>query len=240
VTSVFLTAEWRDLAMVNYEIEPEALAGLVPRGTELDDFRGRTLVSLVGFRFLRTRVLGVPVPFHRDFEELNLRFYVRRRSGEEIRRGVVFVQELVPKRAIAWVARTVYNENYVAVPMRHRITGERDGGPRRVEYGWLQHGQWSHLRVESSAAPALPAPDSEAAFVTEHYWGYVRQRDGSTVEYRVEHPPWRVAHGGQVWLEGDLEALYGPRFAKCLSRSPVSAFLAEGSPVVVRRGRSVS
>src|SRR5262245_60741200 len=120
----FLTAEWRHLVMLNYEIDPAALRARVPAGTELDSWNGKTFVSLVGFRVLRTRVLGVPVLFHRSsigkgisrtswgsFEEVNLRFYVRRRAPEGWRRGVVFVKEIVPKAAVAAVARWVYNEN---------------------------------------------------------------------------------------------------------------------------------
>src|SRR5262245_53035082 len=120
----FLTAEWRDLAMLNYEIDPAVLASRVPPGCELDTWDGRTFVSVVGFRFLRTRVLGVPVPFHVNFEEVNLRFYVRRKADSEWRRGVVFVKELVPRRAIALVARVAYGENYVAFPMRHSIAAD--------------------------------------------------------------------------------------------------------------------
>lgn len=238
VTSPFLTAEWRDLVMLSYEVDPELLAGLVPAGTELDRWQGRALVSIVGFRFLRTRLLGIPIPFHRDFEELNLRFYVRRADPESPdghRRGVVFVREIVPRRAIAWVARTVYHENYVALPMRHAIADEGDARDRRVRYEWRQRGRWSRLEVVATGALELPPPTAEATFVTEHYWGYARQPDGGTLEYRVEHPRWRVRAGRDATLDGDLEALYGPRFAAVLAGAPTSAFVAEGSPVVVRR-----
>ena len=81
VAKVFLTAEWRYLAMLNYEIEPAVLAPFVPQGTELDSFDGKTFVSIVAFLFLDTRIGGIPIPFHRNFEEVNLRFYVRRKSG---------------------------------------------------------------------------------------------------------------------------------------------------------------
>ena len=74
----FLTARWEHLAMLNFEIDPQRLAPLVPTGTELDFHEGRTFVSIVGFVFRDTRVRGWAIPRHRDFEELNLRFYVRR------------------------------------------------------------------------------------------------------------------------------------------------------------------
>jgi len=223
--------------MLNYEVDPRVLARRVPAGTELDVWQGRTLVSLVGFRFLHTRVLGVPIPFHRDFEEVNLRFYVRRRGPEGWRRGVVFVKEIVPKRAIAWVARTVYNENYVALPMRHRVVPPGPpGADGLAEYGWRLGGSSYTLSARLRGAPALPPPGSKEEFITEHYWGYALQSDGSALEYRVEHPQWEVWAALESLFEGDAGALYGPEFGPFLDRPPVSAFVAVGSPVTVRRG----
>ena len=40
-------------------------------------------VSLVGFMFKNTRLLNIPIPFHTDFEEVNLRFYVKHFDGNE-------------------------------------------------------------------------------------------------------------------------------------------------------------
>jgi hypothetical protein len=226
----FLTAEWRQLAMLNYSIDPEVLKPRVPRGTELDSWNGITFVSVVGFLFLKTRLLGWPIPFHRDFEEVNLRFYVRRRGEEGWRRAVVFVKEIVPRWAIATVARLVYNENYVALPMRHRI---EDG---RVEYAWRFGGRWFELRVKTSGSWRSAEAGSEEEFITEHFWGYSRQRDGTTLEYRVEHPPWRVQSAVESSLAGDFAPLYGPEFQDCLALPPHSAFVAEGSEVMVRQG----
>lgn len=225
----FLTAEWRWLAMVNYEVDPQVLEPWIPRGVELDFFEGRTYVSLVGFLFLDTRLLGFPIPFHRDFEEVNLRFYVRRRAGGEVRRGVVFIKEIVPRAAIAWTARTFYNERYVALPMRHEVS---DSGAR---YEWRRGGRWSSLGVAFSGEPALADEGSEARFITEHYWGYAAQRDGGTVEYRVEHPSWRLWEGRDARVDIDVAALYGEPFAQTLGRPPTSAFVAEGSEVAVLR-----
>ena len=235
---VFLTAEWRDLAMINYEVDPEALRPLTPRGTALDLWRGRALVSMVGFRFLKTRVLGIPIPFHRNFEEVNLRFYVRRETAGEVRRGVVFVKEIVPRAAIAWVARVLYNERYVALPMRHRVelpdpVGEGSG---QVRYEWRTGSRWNRLAARVEGVAALRPEDSEECFITEHYWGYARQRDGSTLEYRVEHPRWRVWRAVESEFDCDVEGLYGPEFAPFLKAEPSSAFVADGSPVLVRSG----
>jgi uncharacterized protein YqjF (DUF2071 family) len=232
---MFLRAGWYHLTMLNYPGDPAALEKYVPAGTELDQWQGRAYVSMVGFLFLDTRVLGVPVPFHRNFEEVNLRMYVRRRDGDGWRRGVVFIKEIVPRRMIAWVARTLYNENYVAMPMRHRVVlpGLTGGS---VRYEWYYADRWHALSAEMTGEPAALVPGSEEEFITEHYWGYCRQRDGSTVEYRVEHAPWRVWAAANARLDCDAKALYEPEFAPILAEAPTSAFVAEGSPVGVRRG----
>jgi hypothetical protein len=228
----FLAAEWRSLLMVNYIVDPAVLKPMVPDGTELDLWNDRAYLSIVGFRFLKTRVLGVPIPFHRDFDEINLRFYVRRLADGQWRRGVVFVKEIVPRWAIAFVARTVYNENYVCHPMRSSVTL-----PGEVRYEWCCNGAWQALSARASGEAFVPAADSEETFITEHYWGYARQRDGGTVEYQVEHPPWRVWRCEQVSFHCDVCRTYGERFVPILGMEPASAFVADGSPVVVRKGR---
>ena len=230
----FLTAEWRSLAMLNHEIDPQVLRPFIPAGTELDQWQGRTFVSVVGFLFLNTRIRGLAIPFHSNFEEVNLRFYVRRSTGGEWRRGVVFIKELVPRRAIAWTARWLYNENYDAVPMSHGDVAT--GGMRQVSYAWSFAGRPNRLEVSVEGEPQLAAVGSAEEFITEHYWGYARQRDGGTVEYQVEHPRWRVWPAREAIFEGEAEALYGKTFAPFLRRQPASAFLADGSAVTVFQG----
>jgi hypothetical protein len=226
----FLTARWLRLVMVNFEVESAILQGCVPAGTELDSWNGRHFVSMVGFRFTDTRLLGFPVPLHRHFLEVNLRFYVRRIVEGEERRGVVFLKELVPRRALAWVARAVYNENYVATAM-----GSRDSG-NEIEYWWMHRANRHRLGITVERDSYQPAPDSEERFITEHYWGYSRQRDGATMEYRVEHPVWKVWRGTACTFDCDVRSLYGPEFEEPLRRPPSSCFLADGSDIVVRRG----
>jgi uncharacterized protein YqjF (DUF2071 family) len=230
----FLTARWENLVLINYVCPASLLEPLVPVGTELDSWDGDTLVSLVGFLFADTRLLGVPVPWHRTFEEVNLRFYVRRPDPDG-RRAVVFIRELVPRWAIATVARVVYNEPYLAVPMCHRSSLTDSGG--EVAYAWT-HGEARYeLGARVSGPAQVLAPGSEAEFITEHYWGYTRQRDGSTLEYRVEHPAWHVWHADRSWFAGPAARLYGPDFGAVLALPPRSAYAAVGSPVAVHHGR---
>ena len=240
----FLTAEWRSLVMVNYQVDPAILEPYVPFGTELDTYRGTCLVSMVGFLFDKTRVFGrVPIPWHSRFEEVNLRFYVRRQRGDEVRRGVVFIKELVPSRSVTWVARTLFQENYQRLPMGHTIdwydpTAEEEGG--RFCYRWRFGGGWSEL-VASTAGPlSALQPGGLSAFITEHYWGYSRQSSGGTLEYQVEHPPWRVWEVESCACQTEVAPLYGAEFVASLSQRPHSALVAEGSPVAVYRGQAMA
>jgi uncharacterized protein len=234
----FLRAEWRDLVMLNYDVAPDALASLVPAGVEMDRWRGTLYVSVVGFRFRDTRVLGLPIPGHRSFDEVNLRFYVRRPVGAEVRRGVVFVREIVPRHAIAIVARLLYNEPYRALPMRHHVQAESDGAVVR-RYDWRSRSGWSGVSARTIGPSRTLEVGSEEEFITEHYWGYTRQRDGGTVEYRVQHPRWNVWTAVDARLEGNVEDVYGPAFARVLSGPPRSAFVADGSPVTVFAPRRI-
>jgi uncharacterized protein len=240
-TGEFLTAEWRNLAMLNYEVDPAILLPLVPRAAELDTWDDRHFVSVVGFLFLNTRVLGLPVPFHSDFEEINLRFYVRRRAEDGWRRGVVFIKEIVPRWAIATVARVIYNENYVARRMRRRI--DLDDGTispnGSVEYSWRDGGSWHHVRAKTDGEARPLVTGSEEEFITEHYWGYAAQRDGGSVEYQVEHPRWRVWQTSEAAFECDVKRVYGHQLVECLSAKPASAFVADGSAIVVRKGMRI-
>lgn len=231
MSRVFLAAEWRYLAMLNYRIAPDLLEPLVPRGTELDLWQGAAYVSVVGFLFLNTRVLGTPIPLHRNFEEINLRFYVRRTVGAETRRAVTFIRELVPKRAIAATARAIYNEPYLARPMRNHVSSTP--AETTVDYEWRGESGWSGVHVSATGAAEPIRPGSEEEFITQHYWGYTRQRDGSTIEYEVHHPRWRVWLARTARLAGRVADVFPPEFAPVLGQTPDSAFLADGSAVTV-------
>ena len=235
----FLTAEWLNLAFINYEIEPSLLEQLIPAGTELDTFQGSTFISIVGFLFANTRVLGIPVPFHQTFEEVNLRFYVRRVEGDETRRGVTFIKELVPRYAIAAVARMGYNEPYYSLGMRHSF-GRGDSAciPQQLSYEW-NAGGWAGIHLDRIGEGRRAASGSLEEFITEHYWGYTRQRDGSTVEYKVIHPSWTV-WAASASVVGDLAMVYGETFSRVLDKKPASVFVADGSRITVGFPRRIT
>lgn len=218
--------------MLNFAVDPKVLERFLPPGTELDFHEGKAFLSVVGFLFLNTTVLGLPIPLHRDFEEVNLRFYVRQKNPAGWRRGVVFVRELVPKRAIAVTARVFYGEPYSAVPMRSEII-HRDG-QISVEYGWRRGKKWESLKMSSTGEPQVAPLGSHEEFITEHYWGFTARAAGRS-EYRVEHPRWKLWTAETWKFEADVATLYGEEFVDVLSAKPASAFIAEGSFVEVRR-----
>lgn len=216
--------------MLNYVLDPKIVEPLLPPGTEIDFENGETFLSVVGFLFLDTRLLGLPIPLHRNFEEVNLRFYVRKKSADTWRRGVVFVRELVPRQAIAIVARTFYGENYVAVPMKHQI--DHADQKLSVEYSWRRGRKWESLKLNANGESQTIPAGSHAEFIAEHYWGYTCSRGGCS-EYRVEHPRWKFWRADKFELKADVAALYGEQFVEPLGVAPRSAFIADGSPIQV-------
>ena len=229
----FLTAKWSDLVMANYEVAPEILADLVPKGVSLDFCEGKCYVSLVAFMFLDTRVLGIPVPFHINFEEVNLRFYVKREMADETRRGVVFVKEIVPRFAIATVARIFYGEPYEAWKMSHaKIENE-------LIYAWWKRDDAHHIKVETGESAGVPAENSHGEFIIEHYWGYTKRGGNRTDEYKVEHPKWELFDVNDYEIKVDFGKLYGKRFAFLSDAKPHSIFMAKGSEVSVYKGAKI-
>lgn len=235
----FLTAEWRKLAIANYEVEPSLLEGFLPPGTELDIWRGRCYASLVGFMFKQVRVLGFRVPFHTEFEEVNLRFYVRHRAQGEWRRGVVFVREFVPKAAVTWVANTLYQEHYETLPMGHHWR-QRGDGNQEIGYDWEKNGRRHSFHLDAGLVPQAMPPGSESEFITEHYWGYTKNGNGqSTLEYQVTHPRWEVYKVNKHAIDVDFGLLYGQHFEPLNLLRPSSVMLAEGSAITIEKKRRI-
>jgi uncharacterized protein len=233
MSNVFLTAEWRKLAIVNYDVDPVLLQPYLPYKTELDLWNGTCYVSLVGFMFLNTKLKGLTIPSHSNFEEVNLRFYVRYKDGDEWKRGVVFIKEIVPKPALAFVANTVYKENYQSMSMKHSWVDNQD--ELVVEYAW-KLGQWNLMRVVAEKNASVIEEGSEAEFITEHYWGYTKINNTKTSEYQVEHPRWRRYRVKDFFIDVDFAKVYGSQFEFLKNQKPKSVFLAEGSEIKVKSG----
>jgi uncharacterized protein YqjF (DUF2071 family) len=230
----FLTARWQDLILANYEVDATLLGTRVPPGTELDLEDGRCFVSLVGFMFLETRVFGIPVPFHINFEEVNLRFYIKREIDGETRRAVCFIKEIVPRRAIATVARVIYGEPYE----KWQMNNNRDHS--RVEYTWSGEGTSNRIAVHRGASIGIPAESSHGGFIIEHYWGYTNRCSGRVDEYKVEHPKWELFSADDAVIDVDFGATYGSEFAFLAEAEPYSVLLAKGSEISVYKGTRIS
>ncbi len=233
----FLTAEWRKLAVANYIIDQNLLKKYLPAGTDLDLWKGNCYVSLVGFMFVNTRLLGIKIPFHTNFEEVNLRFYVKRLEKGIWKRGVVFIKELVPKPALTFVANTMYHENYETLPMQHVWTDEEHG--RTVQYKWKKGSKWNSIKIEAATEKFVLEPDTETEFITEHYWGYAKVNDHRSNEYEVTHPKWDIYRVNNYEIDVDFAAVYGSEFDFLNSAEPVSVMLAEGSEISVENKKVI-
>ncbi|WP_337967435.1 DUF2071 domain-containing protein [uncultured Flavobacterium sp.] len=233
----FLKAEWKNLALFNYEVDAKILEKYIPIGTEIDLWNNKCYVSLVGFMFKNTKVLGLKVPFHVDFEEVNLRFYVKRFENGEWKRGVVFIKEIVPKTAITFIANTLYQEHYETRKMTHKII-ENENTDTFI-YQWKTKENWNTIQLETQKNPIEIAIGSEAEFITEHYFGYTKIDEETTFEYEVQHPRWEQFEVLNYNVDIDFRKTYGRDFEFLQTKNPISVFLAKGSKISVRNKRKL-
>jgi uncharacterized protein YqjF (DUF2071 family) len=233
----FLTAQWKNLIMANYIVNSEVLQKYLPAGTELDYWNGNCYVSLVGFLFKNTKVLGLKIPNHTNFEEVNLRFYVKHFENGEWKRGVVFIQEIVPKSMITLVANTFYRENYKTLVMQHE--NQLKAEIRKVSYSWENQKKTNRITVNAYDFASTIEEGSEAEFITEHYFGYTKYNKNTTYEYEVKHPKWQQYLIKNFDITIDFKNTYGTDFAFMNELNPSSVFLAKGSEISVENKRKI-
>jgi len=227
----FLKAKWQNLIMANYEINPSILLPYLPKGVELDYFHGKTYVSLVGFLFKNTSIFNVPIPFFGTFEEVNLRFYVLRKEGNEIKRGVVFINETVPNKIVAFVANKLYKEHYLAIPTKH--SWKMTSNTKQITYEWKVKSKWNSLHVNASIVKQNMEVGSIEEFIFEHYFGYTKVNENHSIEYKIKHPTWQINSIKDYKIECDFAAFYGNDFEILNHAKPNSVMLAEGSDISV-------
>ncbi len=231
MSAIFLKARWENLIMANYEVNPELLKPYLPNGVEIDFFEQKAFVSLVGFMFKNTSIFSIPIPFLGTFEEINLRFYVKRKDGPVIKRGVVFINETVPYKPVAWLANKLYKEHYIAIPTKNTILTSPQ--TKSIIYDWKINQSWNQIKVESSNKQEEMLPGSKEEFIFEHYFGYTKLNDFQSQEYRVNHPRWKVNKILDYAIDCDFKSMYGETFAHLGQQKPSSVILAEGSEVSV-------
>jgi hypothetical protein len=223
--------------MANYEIDPDVLTPHLPPGVELDFYNNKTYVSLVGFMFKQTSLFNIPIPFLGTFEEINLRFYVKRIEGDTIKRGVVFINETVPYKAVAWVANKLYKERYIAIPTKNLIS--ITDASKSVRYEWKINNAWNHIAVNAANRSEEMLAGSIEEFIFEHYYGYTKINNQQSQEYKVNHPRWLVNNVNDFSIDCDFKAMYGNDFDFLNNQQPGSVIIAEGSPVTVKWKRTV-
>lgn len=229
--NTFLKAKWQNLIMANYEMDPSYLLPYLPKGVDLDYFQGKTYVSLVGFLFKDTSLFGIHIPFMGTFEEVNLRFYVVRKVGNETRRGVVFINETVPNKMVAWVANKLYKEHYIAIPTKRTWAISSD--KREIQYQWKVNENWNSIKVETAVNRQKMAVGSIEEFIFEHYYGYTKVDASHSIEYKINHPSWEIYAIHHYQIECDFATFYGEPFRVLNITKPHSVMLAEGSAISV-------
>jgi uncharacterized protein YqjF (DUF2071 family) len=227
----FLKANWENIIMANYVIDPEILLPYLPKGVSLDLHNGKAYVSLVGFMFKKTKLFNVPIPFFGTFEEINLRFYVQRKEDGITKRGVVFINETIPYRIVAWVANKLYKEHYTVVPTRHSIVENSDS--KKIKFDWLLNKKWNSIYVEASHNSNKMKNDTLEKFIYEHYFGYTKIDGNNTEEYRLQHPSWKINTVLDTKIDCDFKAMYGESFSVLNDTKPEAVFIAEGSSVKI-------
>ena len=227
----FLKANWEDIVMVNYAIDPSVLQPYLPFGVEVDMHEGQCFVSLVGFQFNKSNIFGIPMPFYGSFDEVNLRSYVKSTEGDEIRRGVVFISEVVPYKIVAVMANQLYKEHYSVAKMKSSILIEN--GLKTIDYHWQPKSGDYFIKTTFESQSNPIAADSLEEFIYEHYYGFTKVNEVETWEYRVNHPRWETNKIIAYNINCDFEAMYGTDFSFLNSQKPYSVYNALGSEVSI-------
>jgi len=228
----FLVADWQKLIFVNYEVDPSILLPYLPKGLELDGYKGKYYISFVTMRFNNTRVLGIPFPFHTRFEEVNLRFYVKRKLLDNSwRKGVIFISEIVPKPMITWIAKALYNESYQTLKLDHRWDIQRN--TQTINYNIFKQGHKNSISIKTNHNNEMIAHNSLKKFIIERYFGYTSNRKNRVIEYEVIHTPWKTSDIHNQDININFEQLYGKTFSFLNTQPPESIYFTEGSKTTV-------
>jgi uncharacterized protein YqjF (DUF2071 family) len=230
MSRTFLKASWENLIMANYEIEPSILEPYLPKGVELDFFNNKTYVSLVGFMFNKTRLFGVPIPFFGSFEEINLRFYVRKVENRKIKKGVVFINETVPFKVVALLANKLYKEHYISIPTKNTIDITEH---KHIKYEWRVDNKWNSIAVKSDTDKYKIEQATIEEYIFERYFGFTKLSNFSSQEYKINHPKWMINKVLNTHINCDFRTMYGDAFLVLNNQKPDSVLLAEGSQVSV-------
>ena len=234
--AIFLKANWENIIMVNYEIDPEILRPFLPKGVTIDLFEGKAYISLVGFMFKKTKIFNIPIPRFGTFEEINLRFYVKREEGHFVKRGVVFINETIPYPLVAWVANWLYKEHYSVVPTKHLFS--KSESTQQLQFEWLANKKWNSIFVETETQLKEMEPNSFEEFIYQHYYGFTKVSENATEEYRLQHPRWKVYPVTKYAINCDFSAMYGKEFSIINHTQPKAVFVADGSAVKIEWKRN--
>lgn len=227
----FLTANWENIVMINYLVDRAVLLPYLPHGVDLDTYEDKVFVSLVGFKFAKSKIFGVSIPIYGSFDEVNLRFYVKREDGGELKRGVVFISEIVPYQIVSFLANSLYKEHYRTAKMESSIT--LAGKKKYLKYAWKTAQNNCLIDVIFENEVAEIEANSEEEFIYEHYYGFTKVNENETWEYKVNHSRWKTNKVESFDIKCDFEKMYGSPFSFLNQQAPYSVYNAIGSEVSI-------
>ena len=222
-----LTAYWTNLLAATFEADETLLNKFLPRGTELNTWHGKYLISIVAFMFSKPAILNISAPFYRSFEEINLRFYVRYKENDQWKKGVVFIKEIAPARIIGLTAGWLYQENFIYLPLKHKFYANNKC--QYISYSCKVKNQWGHLNMVCSSKDNEPGSERVQTFVRDHYWGYTKKSNNNTAEFLIEHRLWKIYQATDYDLNLNIGEIYGKDFTDLFLQKPISVILMDGS-----------
>lgn len=218
---------------MNYIISPEILENYLPAYTIIDYFKGNCFTSLVGFPFRNVEIAGMKIPFYTDFEEINLRFYVKRFDGTTWRKGTVFISEIANKSALKFLANSFLHEKYQTLETRQEI--KENSELIETKYSWRTWMNWQFLNLISEKPSESVAEGTEAHFIMDRSSGYQKYDTATTNEYGISHPKWNIYPIRSFDINVDFEESFDSNFPVLNETLPHSVILARGSSVAVKQ-----
>ena len=230
-------AEWREIVVINFEIDPKLLRNFIPPKTELDFFNETSFVTLMARACKNVKPYGWPIVFAKSIDQILLRFYVKRKVGDTWRRGVCLIRDYLPKRKASFFLNWMFKHSFTQVPIKRTSSNFESGLPTQlptVEYQWTTGDYVNHIKVNARSQMRQQEQETKESFVLDHHYGYT-VKEGKTYEYYVEYSPWAMWDAQSGSFDCDTENVFGRPFVRALKQRPASVFLARGSDVIIYR-----
>ena len=123
---------------------------------------------------------------------------MKRLNGTELKRGVVFISEVVPHKIVSFLANKLYKEHYSTAKMASSILVENE--IKQIKYTWQSQSQMYSIDTSFFDKQDDIEPNSLEEFIYEHYYGFTKVSARETWEYKVNHPRWQTGNSRRNYL----------------------------------------